>query len=63
MCTAFTHLTDLSACSGLKYKENEMDLVFDTPEFSQTGNKVLDFVLKFLKFGLVKLCIYTYMPT
>jgi len=34
-----------------------MDLVFDTPEFSQTGNKMLEFVLKFLIFGLVKLLV------
>jgi len=34
-----------------------MDLVFDTPEFSQTGNKILELVLKFLKFGLLQLLV------
>jgi len=32
-----------------------MDLIFDTPEFSQTGNEVLELLLKFLNFGLVQL--------
>jgi hypothetical protein len=31
-----------------------MDLVFNTPEFSHTGNKLLEMVLKFLNFGLLK---------
>jgi hypothetical protein len=31
-----------------------MDLVFDTPEFSQTGNNLLELELNFRKFGLVK---------
>jgi len=34
-----------------------MDLFFDTSEFSPTGNNVLELVLKFLKFGLVKLLV------
>ena len=32
-------------------------MVFDTPEFSQTGNKVLELTLKFLNSGLVKLWV------
>jgi len=40
---------------------NEMDLVFNTPEFSQTGNNVLELQLKFLNFGLVELYIHVYI--
>jgi hypothetical protein len=60
MWTPFTLLTDLSACNRWKYKVSEMDLVFDTAEFSQTGNKMLKLILKFLNFGLVKLYIHVY---
>jgi len=41
----------------VKYKVIEMDLFFDTSEFSPTGNNVLELVLKFLNFGLVKLLV------
>jgi len=34
-----------------------MDLVFDTPAFSQTGNKLLDLVLKFLNFDLMQMLV------
>ena len=37
-----------------------MDLVFDTPEFSQTGNKVLELVLEIWFGETVHTCIYTY---
>jgi hypothetical protein len=34
-----------------------MDLFFDTSEFSCTGDKVLELVLKFLNFDLVKVLV------
>ena len=50
MATQYT-FSDLSACHGCKDKVCEMDLFFDTSEFSSTGNNMLELVLKFLNFG------------